>query len=338
MNQRPEAKTWRNPLRLRRIVQWGLLALCLALGVQFGLFVRHFTSFGQTPLYPRPPGVEGFLPIGALVSLKHWLVNGVIDTVHPAALVLFVTFLALALLTKNSFCSWICPVGTLGDGIWLLGRKLIGRTFRVATWLDLPLRGLKYLLLGFFLKLIVIDMPAEALQGFLASPYWAVADVRMLHFFTEPSALSLGILVGLAVLTVIYRNFWCRYLCPYGALLGLLSLFSPLKIRRDRGACISCRRCTEVCPGQIVVHRLETVRSLECTGCLTCVANCPAPGALGIYCAFLRRPLPGWGFALLVLLIFGGGIGLGMLTGHWESTLQYQDFQRLIPLADRFGH
>jgi polyferredoxin len=273
-----------------------------------------------------------------LVSLKHWLVNGVIDGVHPAALVLFVTFLALALLAKNAFCSWLCPVGTLSDGAWLLGRRLTGRTLRVWPWLDLPLRGLKYLLLLFFLKLIVVDMPAEALQGFLSSPYWAVADVRMLQFFTAPSALSLGVIAGLVVLSVIYRNFWCRYLCPYGALLGLLSLFSPLKIRRDRGYCIDCRRCTAVCPGQIVVHRLETVHSTECTGCLTCVSHCPAPGALGMHLAWWRRPLPGWSFALLVLLIFGGGIGLGMATGHWESVLQYQDFQRLIPMAERFGH
>lgn len=68
MNEPAVAKGWLNPQRLRRIVQWGVLALCLALGVQFGLFVRHFTSFGQTPLYSRPPGVEGFLPIGARVG------------------------------------------------------------------------------------------------------------------------------------------------------------------------------------------------------------------------------------------------------------------------------
>jgi hypothetical protein len=68
----------------------------------------------------------------------------------------------------------------------------------------------KYLLLLLFIKLIVIDMPTAALQAFLADSYWAVADVKMLHFFTAPSNLSLAILGTLAVLSIVYRNFWCR--------------------------------------------------------------------------------------------------------------------------------
>lgn len=335
--QRP-LSAWLRPTRLRALFQWALLATCLYLGIRFGLFVRHFATYGQTPAIERPPGVEGFLPIGALVGLKHWLVNGIIDPVHPAALVLFLTFLALAVLTKNSFCSWFCPVGTLSEWLWKGRGKLFGRPLQLWPWLDLPLRGVKYLLLLFFLKLIVIDMPADALQGFLASPYWAVADVKMLHFFTDPSALSLVIIGILIVLSAIYRNFWCRYLCPYGALLGLLSLLSPLKIARQREHCTACRRCTAVCPAQIKIHKLETVRSLECTACLTCVANCPAPGALDLRLAFWQRPLPGWGFALLVLLIFTGGIVTGIVSGHWESSLTTQDFQQLIPFASRLGH
>jgi len=338
MNARRDYARWLQTTRLRLLVQWSLLALCLLLGVRFGLFVRHFATFGQAPPYARPPGVEGFLPIGALVSLKGWLTSGTIDTVHPAALVLFVTFLLMALLTKNSFCSWLCPVGTLEDGAWKLGRRLSGRTFRLRPWPDRVLRGVKYLLLLVFFKLIVIDMPVEAVQGFLASPYWAVADVRMLHFFTSPSKLSLAILAVLTVLSLIYRNLWCRYLCPYGALLGLLGLLSPLKVRRHPEHCIDCLRCTAGCPGQIAVHGKTTVHSVECTACLTCVANCPAPGALDLRAGFWPRPLPVRGFALLVVLLFGGGIGIGMLSGHWESALTYQDYQQLIPLAGRLGH
>ncbi|TYO98883.1 4Fe-4S binding protein [Geothermobacter ehrlichii] len=323
---------------LRPLVQWLFLAWCLFLGVQFSLFVHHYRSFGQTPDYWRPPGVEGFLPIGALVSLKHWLVNGEFDTVHPAALVLLLTFFAMALLAKKSFCSWLCPVGTLEEALWKLGRKLCGRNLVIWRWLDIPLRTLKYALLLFFFKLIIIDMPAAVLRGFLASPYWAVADVRMLDFFIRPSGLSLAIILGLAVLSVFYRNFWCRYLCPYGALLGLLSMLSPLKIRRSELHCIDCGACSRACPAQLPVQHRQVIRSPECTACLNCVSVCPQPGALAVRLSFWQRSLPGWGFALVVLLLFAAGVSTGMLSGHWHSSLTPQDFQRLIPLADRFGH
>jgi len=257
--------------------------------------------------------------------------------VHPAALVLLLTFIALAVLAKNAFCSWICPVGTLEDGLWRVGRRLTGRTLVLWPWLDRLLRSAKYLLLLFFLKLIVIDMPAAALQGFLSSPYWAVADVRMLRFFTAPSALTASVVAGLAVLSLFLRNAWCRYLCPYGALLGLLSLFSPLKVRRRAESCIDCRRCSNGCPGRIRVHAQTAVRHVECTACLTCVASCPVPETLQMRLPFWRRPLAGWSFALVVMLVFAGGVGAGILGGHWETSLSYRDYQFLIPNADRLG-
>jgi len=322
----------------RQFVQWGFLGWCLFLGIQFGLFVRHFETFGQTPEYLRPPGVEGFLPIGALVSLKHWLLNGQFDRLHPAALVLFVTFLAMAFLAKKSFCSWLCPVGTLSEGLWKLGRRLLGRNYRIWRPLDLLLQGLKYTLLLFFAKTILLDMPAAALQGFLSSPYWAIADVRMLHFFTDPSPTSLLVISLLVLASVFLRNFWCRYLCPYGALLGLISFLSPLKIRRDEMYCTSCQACTKACPSDIPVHSRATVRSPECTGCLTCTSSCPEAGALAMRLPVWRRPLPAWTFAVIVLLIFTAGVGTGMISGHWTTTLQESDFQRLIPLAAQLGH
>ncbi|PNU20101.1 4Fe-4S binding protein [Geothermobacter hydrogeniphilus] len=328
----------RKTTALRLLVQWAFLGWCLFLGIQFSLFVEHYRSFGRTPDYLRPPGVEGFLPIGALVSLKNWLVNGQFDTIHPAALVLLLTFFTMSLLAKKSFCSWLCPVGTVEEGLWRLGRKLCGRNFTIWRWLDIPLRALKYALLLFFFKLIIIDMPAAVLQGFLASPYWAVADVRMLHFFTGFSPLSLGVILLLAVLSVFYQNFWCRYLCPYGALVGLLSMLSPLKIRRSDEHCVHCGACTRACPAQLPVAEKTAIRSPECTACLGCVSSCPEAVALGIRLPFLQRAIPGWGFGLLVLVLFFTGVAAGMLSGHWHTSLTPEDFQRLIPMAERFGH
>lgn len=325
-------------VRLRQVVQWTFFFWIIFSGVQFGLFVRHYAAGAAVPVVSRPAGIEGFLPIGALVSFKHWLVNGVFDQHHPAALVLFLTFIGLALLTKNSFCGWICPVGALHDPLSAIGRRLFGRNFRIWRSLDVVLRGLKYLLLLFFLNTILIGMPASALQSFLASPYWAVADVKMLHFFIRPSTISVTVIAILALLALGLRNFWCRYLCPYGALLGLLSLLSPIKVRRDAAGCTGCQACSRQCPQQIAVHRCVTVRSQECTACLTCISGCPEPGVLSLRTVFWRRPLPTWVFALCVLGLFAIGVSSGMLSGHWQTVLTDANYRQLIPLAEQLGH
>ena len=61
-------------------------------------------------------------------------------------------------------------------------------------------------------------------------------------------------------------------------------------------------------------------------------------GALELRLAWWRQPLPGWSFALLVLVIFVTGVATGMLSGHWQTSLSYEDYRYLIPLAGRLGH
>lgn len=321
----------------RSVVQWGFLSWILYIGVKFGLFVHHFETKGAAAYHNRPPGVEGFLPIGALVSLKHWLVNGVLDDIHPAALVLFLTFVAMSLLAKKSFCSWLCPVGTLSEGLWKTGRRVFGRNFHPWRWLDVTLRGAKYLLLAFFVKIILLDMPAFAIESFLKAPYWALSDVKMLHFFTGMSATVLVVVAVLTGLSLLYRNAWCRYLCPYGALLGLVSMLSPMKIRRSDDACTGCRHCSKACPSQLPVHRRSSVRSPECMGCMSCISACPE-NTLDMGLPLSKKALPRWVFPVLVLAIYTGGVTIGMATGHWGTSLTYQDYQQLIPMAEYLNH
>ncbi len=219
---------------------------------------------------------------------------------------------------------------------WKLGRKLFGGNFRIWRSLDLFLQFIKYALLFFFVKLLLIDMPVVALREFLTAPYWAIADVKMLHFFTGMSTTSMVVIAVLSLLSVVYKNFWCRYLCPYGALLGLLSMLSPFKVSRFPNKCIDCGACSRICPAQIDVQHKQQVHSPECTGCLTCVSTCPEQGALSM--AFWKRPVPGIAFVVIVMLLFGGGVLTGMLSDHWQTSLTYDDYRQLIPQASRFGH
>jgi len=323
---------------LRTVIQWCFLLWVVGIGIRFGMFVNAIERGASAPWISRPPSVEGFLPIGALTSLKYWLVSGTIHPVHPAALVIFLTILLMSLLAKKSFCSWLCPVGTLSEGAYKLGRQLFGRNFPVWHRFDILLRGIKYLLLLLFAKLILLDMPIEALSGFLDAPYWAISDVKMLHFFTRMSITTMVILAILTFLSLFYKMFWCRYLCPYGALLGLASLVSPFKIRRNATVCTGCQRCTAACPSSLVVHSSTTVSSPECTGCLTCVVHCPELNAIGMQPVFWKQPLPVWVYPTMVVFIFMAGIGAGMANGYWHSSLSYTDYQRLIPLVPYLSH
>ncbi|CAG0957812.1 partial Putative electron transport protein YccM, partial [Geobacteraceae bacterium] len=225
------SKRYVQPLRIA--IQWGFLLFMVYLGVRLFLFVRHFRTGGAAPFVTRADGVEGFLPIAGLLGVKDWVASGAINPVHPASVVIFVTAVAVSLLLKRSFCSWICPVGTLSELLWKRGFVLFRRNLRPPRWLDMALRGIKYLLLLFFLYSILWAMPPEAVTAFIYSDYNRVADVRLLDFFLHLSGIPLVVIVVLLVLSLPVRNPVCRYLCPYGALLGLVSILSPVKVTRE---------------------------------------------------------------------------------------------------------
>jgi polyferredoxin len=327
---------------LRRGYQVLFLLLNVWLGAQFYLWVRHFETAGQSPYVNRPPGVEGWLPIAGMMNLKYFLVTGRVPVLHPAAMFLLVTFLSIAFLFRKAFCSWLCPVGTISEYLWRLGRTVFRRNFHVPRWVDIPLRGLKYLLLGFFVW-AVSSMSANAIAAFMQSPYGIVADVKMLNFFRFIGETGLIVLGVLVVASVFVQNFWCRYLCPYGALLGLTSLFSPLRIRRNEETCIDCAKCAKACPSALPVDKLVTIKSAECTGCLECVAVCPAEGALRIslpqvIAAPKTGRMPAWAFAAGVAALFFGIVGFAKTAGYWRSDIPQAVYKQVVPHANEASH
>jgi polyferredoxin len=326
---------------LRRSFQFAFLLFNVYLGSLFYLWVRHFETGMQTRAVARPAGVEGWLPIAGLMNLKYFLVTRTVPAVHPAAMFLLVAFLAIAFLLRKAFCSWLCPVGTISEFLWRAGRKVFGRNFRLPRWLDLPLRGLKYLLLGFFLW-AVSSMSAEALSDFMRSPYGIVVDVRMLNFFRHIGETGLIVFGVLVMASLFVQNFWCRYLCPYGALLGLAGFLSPLRIRRNQSACIDCARCAKACPAQLPVNKLLSIKSAECTGCLECVAVCPAKDALQLAPIALHQPeqraMPAWAVAAGIAVLFLGVIGFAKTAGYWNTDLPRSVYLQLVPNADETSH
>ena len=314
---------------LRHLIQGAFIILYLWIGVEFWLFMRWGLGGGTVVYMPRPPGAEGFLPISALMSLWHWLLSGSLNTIHPASVFILVAILTIGLILKKGFCSWLCPVGTLSESLWRLGRRAFGRNPALPRWLDIPLRGLKYLLLAFFLWAI-FGMSEQQLATFIQSPYNRMADVKMYLFFARLTGTSMVVLTLLGALSVVIQNPWCRYLCPYGALLGLLSLLSPVKITRRASSCIDCQKCTRVCPARIQVHKSRRVRSDECTGCYACVADCPVKDTLAM-AAPGDRTVPAYVYATLLVGLFVAITGAAMLAGRWHSSITREEYLRQIP-------
>lgn len=326
---------------VRYAVQWSIFFLIVFAGYKFYIFVDQFLAAeagsSLSTEVERPPSVEGFLPIGSLMAFKLWVTTGIFDHIHPAGLIIFIAAVSVALLLKKSFCGWICPVGALSEPVWKLGNKLFGKNFRMNRLADYAFRSLKYLLMMFFLYVIVIGMHPFAIVQFLEGDYYKIADVKMLYFFTKMTLTTFITLMILFVLSALYKNFWCRYLCPYGALLGLISLCSPLKITRDEKACIHCGRCTKNCPSLLPVNEKKRIRSPECTGCLTCVSHCPSRGAVDMAFTAKKRfnPLI---FAALIIAVFFGAIGAGKLAGKWHSSVTPAEYKRIIPQASILDH
>jgi polyferredoxin len=325
---------------LRLTAQLLFVVLNLWIGIQFYLWVRWAENGGHTLEVARPAGIEGWLPIEGLMQCKYFLLTGQMPRVHAAGFFLFVFFLVVSWLFRKSFCSWLCPVGTVSEYLWKLGRYTFGRSFRLPRWADITLRSFKYLLLSFF-ALAVATMSAAAIAEFLVSPYALVVDVRMLNFFRYLGAPAALVVLLLVVASIFIQNFWCRYLCPYGAFLGIAALLSPSRITRNPDTCIDCAKCAKACPAALPVDQLVQVRSAECTACLECVAVCPAKDTLSLTLPVApqkRRTIPAWSLAAGMAIIFFGLVGYARLSGHWSTNLPRQIYLQLVPAANEQQH
>lgn len=326
----------RTATRQLLLLCWGLVAV---------QYVVHIGQLGQgmSPWLVRPDVVDGFLPIAGGLGLRAWLGQGLVDPHHPAATVTVLVLSLSALLLERAFCAWFCPLGLVGEWLHGLRGRLLPGEWTPPRWLDVVLRGQKFLVLAFLLFIVLIAVPSAALPGYLASPYHQAADMKMGAFFFNLTLIS-GLCLGwVLLLTATFRQGFCRYLCPYGAWLALLGLLTPLRIRRDPARCLrsqghDCDKCSRACPSRIQVHQLIAVRSLECTSCLSCVAACPKradtlhlgtprrrfspPRLLGLLCLLLL---------VLPLLCYG-------LLGIWVSQTPLEVRAQLLQLLPQLTH
>jgi len=174
-------------------------------------------------------------------------------------LLLFLAVLVPALLWGRIFCGYICPFGALQE---LLHFKRISRTIP-SVW-DGYLTKVKYVLLGYLVVRVLVTGQV-ILQGY--TPFKA-----LFTWGGTPLSISLGLTFGILSI-IMYRPF-CRYVCPLGAFLALLSHFSLFKVRVSSN-CVNCGLCQKVCKSRTIAGKPPRIDSSECILCGDCLEKCP---------------------------------------------------------------
>ncbi len=276
---------------LRRICQAALFVLFL-----FLLLETRGVYNADTDEFLAPGPVSATVKLSPLVAVAGSMTaRRVVPSVAFGLVVL-----ALTVLVGRAFCGWACPLGSLID-FW--DRFVIRKRSKPF----LAGRRLKYVILLCVIALAVAGIGAygyldplcimtrsfstavipgvilavqkvsgwmsEGRAGWRAGSLfgWAGASGGLLPF--RQGVLMLAVLVGILLLGLREKRFWCRNLCPLGALLGVVAAFSPFG-RRTSESCDRCRRCAADCGAWDSGTEPGEYRKRECVLCLSCVRAC----------------------------------------------------------------
>ena len=291
-----------------RWVRWIVLGIVLA-GMT-AIVTAHQTGSGSG----RLASVDFLCPFGGLETLYSLLIgDGFLKHTAASSVILLAGMLVMALIYRRSFCGTICPLGTLQGIFGAAGRKLFRRRFAVPLSVDRVARYLKYVVLAVF---AVWTWQAAELVLRPYDPWVAWAHLTSGDLLTTYLVGFIVLLVALAG-SLLYDRFFCKYLCPAGALLALFSRFSVLGIRRDASTCIDCGRCDKACMMNVNVATSHVVTSAECISCNECVNACPVAGALKVEAPGGKRAsaLVATGVVVAVLVAI---VGVATVAGDFQ--------------------
>ena len=252
--------------------------------IAFALSNPHVGNFGAGKLYKGPwkqfcnPGINCYscpaaslsCPIGSLQA-----VNGSID--FKWSFYVVGTLCALGILLGRAVCGFLCPFGLLQELIYKIPfpkRKLpdwmkyIKYIMLFIVVLTLPVVITNAMGMGdpFFCKYIC---PAGTLEGGLPL---LIARPEMRSMAGTRFALKIAILVITIIGCLVTARFFCKVLCPLGAFYGFFNKVSLVRLETDSSACVSCGKCSSVCP--MDVDPVRNPNSMECIRCGRCVSAC----------------------------------------------------------------
>jgi ferredoxin len=301
---------------LRRATQVGVVVAAAVTGYRFA----HGLSLTS---------IEKYCPMGGLAT------SGSLATSQRFSCAtgefnfsLLLALLVLALIARKSFCSWLCPVGTISELIGALVGRVKGQKLRRKSKTHLALltppgkadgwlRLLRYPVL---LAILYATFTSGELLFRPFCPYYV-----MFSFHGHDVAMwSYLVLAVFALGIVVIPLVWCRYLCPLGGALWPFARVAPLRIRRHPSACTDCGLCNRACGHSLPVATATDVTSGECTLCLECTQVCPAKGALTVASIGSSRAWPGLVVPLAILVLTLAGLYGGRIYAIPSYSKDYQ--------------
>lgn len=191
-------------------------------------------------------------------------------------LILTVSVLMISAAIGRFFCGFLCSFGAMGDLLWFIGRKLKIPRIKISEKNDRIFKMLKYILL---VSIVVCIWTLGLFTVNSTSNPWTIfgmyASVKgwpaIQNLFSIGGLLLLMILIG----SLFIERFFCRYLCPLGAIFTLISRNRLFHIKKPSCQCGSCQVCTKRCPMGIPLYQSDTVTSGECIDCFSCIDICP---------------------------------------------------------------
>ena len=189
-------------------------------------------------------------------------------------LVLLAVMLLLTALWGRFFCGWLCAIGAMQELVGWISKKLLPRLRAIPSKADRILKYGKYAVLALIVVPVwIMQLPVDStlspwgVFGMLTSGNLAVMGAAI-------PTLGFAALVAILVGSFFVERFFCRWLCPLGALFTLTSGHRLFRIRRNEEPCSGCGLCSRACAMGVSVHDQHAVRSGECIDCMLCVGVC----------------------------------------------------------------
>jgi polyferredoxin len=266
-------------MRARQVFQYAMLVLFLVM--MAGTLIGRLQP-GPINLFSRLNPLQALAAMigGREIILNYWPV---------------LVTVAITMLVGRVWCGWFCPLGAILELFGWKGRRIKWQ------WM----RHIKYVILFTILAMAVFGSlafmyfePITILVRGLTSIFKPLIEYVQLEDkeeFVIPAISWWVLIIPLAIvmlLNLVERRFWCRYLCPLGALIGLGSKFSWVKRRVDQMSCVKCGECAKICTmGAISSKQDFTSDPAECIMCMDCAVPCPK-----VAITFERGRALGWNY------------------------------------------